>query len=510
MRPRPALQACGSSPFVRTPHGGLSSRCQPATGTIPCWARSSASGRSPICLKVAELQSALHYWIRLVQQFTFADEIRKLNSKGKVKTSSKLLSLAPFIDNKGLLRVGGRLHKSDLPEDKRHQIILPHKSHLTTLIIRHQHHLHLHAGPQLLLSTLHQQYWITRGRDAVRAITRSCVVCRRYKAQATSQLMGSLPTARVTPSRPFLKCGLDYAGPMHLKVLKGRGHKQFKAYICIFVCLSTKAVHLEAVSDMTTDTFIAALKRFASRRGVSSDLFSDCGSNFLGADSELKSMLESATHNSKVSTHLAEHGIQWHFNPPGAPHQGGLWEAGVKAIKYHLRRVMGSTVLNFEELVTFLCQIEGCLNSRPLCAASHDPSDYSALTPGHFLVGGPLTAIPEGDLTDVNPNRLSRWQLQQQMVQHFWKRWSNEYLVNLQQRHKWATKRDNVNLNDLVLIKDETLPPMKWKLGRVIQLHPGHDECVRVVTVRTGTGEFKRPITKICPLLDAEDGRNST
>ncbi|CAG7824546.1 unnamed protein product, partial [Allacma fusca] len=160
----------------------------------------------------------------------------------------------------------------------------------------------------------------------------------------------------------------------------------------------------------------------------------------------------------------------------------------------------GSTSLNFEEYATLLAQVESCVNSRPLSPLSCDPEDLSALTPGHFLIGAPLNALPEPDLTETKINRLSRWQLCQQLAQHFWKRWNQEYLHQLQQRNKWNLSSENLKVGTLVLLKDERLPPTEWKLGRIIQVHPGPDGLVRVVTLKTESGELKRPIVKLCPL----------
>ena len=214
-------------------------------------------------------------------------------------------------------------------------------------------------------------------------------------------------------------------------------------------------------------------------------MLSDCGTNFVGADKELQLLLSQAAHNSIINHQLASEGISWKFNPPGAPHQGGLWEAAVKSFKVHFPRVVGAATLTCEELGTLLCQIEACLNSRPLCPLSSDPSDLHSLTPGHFLIGRPVTALPESDLTHLQLNRLSRWQLVQQATQHFWRRWSSEYLSTLQQRFKWSTRHQNLQVADLVLIRDENQPPTKWAMGRVIAVHPGADQLVRVVTLRT-------------------------
>ncbi|CAG7823797.1 unnamed protein product, partial [Allacma fusca] len=193
------------------------------------------------------------------------------------------------------------------------------------------------------------------------------------------------------------------------------------------------------------------------------------------------------------------------------PHFGGLWEAGVKSTKHHLKRVVGNTVLTYEEFSTLLIQIEACLNSRPLCPLSTSPDDLSALTPGHFLVGRPLIAISEPDYTKLKINRLSRWQLLQQLHQHFWRRWQAEYLDRLQQRPKWAKIEENLRQGDMVIIKDDRLPPQEWRLGRIIEVHTGPDGLVRVVTVRTAEGTYKRPVVKLCklPMDSSTDERES-
>jgi hypothetical protein len=316
--------------------------------------------------------------------------------------------------------------------------------------------------------------------------------------------MGSLPTTRVTPSSPFLNCGVDYAGPYSLLNFPGRGSKTFKAYLAVFVCFTTKAIHLEAVTDMTSEAFIACYKRFVSRRGVPVNMYSDCGKKFVGAENDWKTIVNSHKFNEEVSHHLVDRGTTWHFNPP-APRQGGLWEAGVKSVKYHLRRVVGDQNLRQDEFGTLLCTIEAILNSRPLCTMSPDLSDLDALTPAHFLIGIILTSILEEDVTEIKQNRLTRWQRVQQMTQHFWKRWSAEYLSSLQQRFKWTKKSSNIQVGDLVLMHDETLNSTKWKLARVIATHPGKDSLVRVVTVKTAKGEYERPVVKLSPILSPND-----
>lgn len=451
------------------------------------------------------LEDALLFLIKSIQRNDFPREIKCLEAKSPISKKSNLCQLHPFLDKEGILRVSGRLQNANIHEDQKHPIILPHNNHLTTLIIRQCHQDTLHGGHQLVLATLGSKYWIIRGRDTIRHIIRKCVICRRHKAKLAQQLMGSLPSTRVNIGRPFLNSGVDYAGPYQVLKCKGRGAKSFKCYFAVFVCFSTKAVHLEYVTDLTSEAFVACYKRFTARRGIPAIMYSDCGSNFVGAEEEIAPIVQSTTYNLDVSNKLATIGTTWKFNPPAAPHQGGLWEAGVKAVKYHLRRVIGQSTLTLEEFGTLLCCVEGILNSRPLCALSSNSDDLNALTPGHFLIGCPINSVPEPDVSDIKINRLSRWQRVQQIHQHFWKRWQAEYLSTLQQRFKWVQKRANFQKDDLVLVHDEQLPPAKWKLGRIVDVHPGADLLVRVVTVRTMSGELKRPIVKLSPLLPCSE-----
>lgn len=192
--------------------------------------------------------------------------------------------------------------------------------------------------------------------------------------------------------------------------------------------------------------------------------------------------------------------ITWKTIPPNAPHFGGIWEAGVKSVKSVLKRVYKSASLTIVEFSTLLCQIEAILNSRPLFAHSNDPQDLEVLTPGHLMIDRPLTAIPEPSYNDIPSNRLSRWQHIQQLREHFWKRWSREYLTEMQVRGKWASKKANVQIGTIVLIKEDNIPPQFWRIGRIVKLHPGLDKLVRVVDVKTKSGTYTRPVHRLAPL----------
>ncbi|XP_054737887.1 uncharacterized protein LOC129244295 [Anastrepha obliqua] len=429
---------------------------------------------SPMCLW-PERVSALIFWVKYVQNIAFKKDVLAITKYSAVNKSSSLYKLHPILDSEGILRIGGRLANANIPFSERYPAILPKENHLTILIIRQAHQRTLHGGTQATLHYIRRQFW--------------------------TQIMGDLPAGRCNVSLPFMHTGVDFAGPFNVKTTKGRGHTTYKGYVALFVCFATRAIHLELVSDLTTDTFLAALNRFVSVRGLCSDIYSDQGTTFVGANALMqqevrafKMQLQAAvTYSSKV-------GITWHFIPPGAPNFGGLWEAGVKSMKHHLKRVINLTPLTFEEFYTILKQVEACLNSRPMAAISDDPQDLTALTPGHFLVGRALTAIPEQNILDEKLGFLKRWKLLKQVQQDFWRRWSNEYLQQLQARRKWRTSQSNVRIGQLILIRNERLPPKHWALGRVVDTHAGADGAVRVVTIKTQSTTLKRPITKISVL----------
>lgn len=318
--------------------------------------------------------------------------------------------------------------------------------------------------------------------------------------------MGELPKQRVTPSPPFSVTGVDYAGPMLIKQGSYRP-KVVKAYIAVFVCMSTKAVHLELVSDLTTDAFIAALQRFVSRRGIVSEMHSDNATNFRGAQHELHHLYELFQKEHEVNRiirYCQSKEMEWQFIPPDAPEFGGLWEAAVKSTKNHLKRVIGNDKLTFEEMVTVLCEIEAILNSRPLFTVYNDPADPEVITPSHFLIGRPMTAIPEPTYTDVKISRLTRWQHMQLMREHFWRAWSRDYLSSLQPRKKNRMEIANVRPGMIVLLQDKNQPPLHWKLGRVTAVYPGPDNLVRAVDVYSEGTTFRRAITKLS-ILPIED-----
>ncbi|XP_011268437.2 uncharacterized protein LOC105258697 [Camponotus floridanus] len=428
------------------------------------WRRTSRNSLSTVLLP-DELDSALLRWLRIVQGVHYSAEFAAVRESRPMPHGSHLSRLHPFIDDKGVLRVGGRLKHAILIFDERHPMIAPPTSWLTKLMVESCHRRTLHGGTQLTLGLLHLRFWVPQGRAVVKRILHRCVTCTRWRANTPQPLMGDLPRERVTPARPFLRTGVDYAGPIFIRTSKGR--RAHKAFIVVFVCLCSRAIHLEVVSDYSSDAFLAALRRFVSRRGLCEEMYSDCGTNFIGADRQLRELFRaSSSDGRRISQAVTKEGISWRFNPPSAPHFGGLWEAAVKSTKHHLRRVIGEATLTFEEMSTLLAQIEACLNSRPLQALSDDPDDLSALTPGHLLIGAPLLAVPEPSSAERSPSTLSRWQLLQRMRDHFWQRWSQEYIHALAPRPKWLKAELAPEIGALCLVRLESTPPIRC-LSRV-------------------------------------------
>lgn len=453
-------------------------------------------------LSSTEIDNALNTVLKLAQYQSFPEEIQLLKNNKQLQKSSKLLSLTPFLDKNGLLRVGGRLKLGNFSFDQKHPILLSNKHPLTILIIRNEHYRALHAGTNALLAAIRTRFWIVSGKSTVKQVLHKCIVCFKCKPTELKYIMGNLPRERITPCRPFLNCGVDYAGPFLIKANKLRHTKYVKAYLCIFICFSSKAVHLEIVNDLSTKAFLNCLKRFVARRGKPSNIYSDNATNFVGAKNEIKQLYKLIQNNQQdIINHLSPDRISWHNIPPRSPNFGGIWESSIKSAKAHLIRIAGNASLTYEDFNTIITQIEACMNSRPLTELSNDPNDFTVLTPGHFLIGSPLTSIPELNVQQTNSNRLDQYHRLVQLKQHFWSRWSKEYISELQQRRKWKSNFSNIlKPGSLVIVKEDNLPPLNWKLGRVTELFPGKDKIVRVVKIKTSGGEIVRAVNKICAL----------
>ncbi|XP_045774640.1 uncharacterized protein LOC123873700 [Maniola jurtina] len=450
-------------------------------------------------LSTTELKNSETYILKLVQQQMFKDEYILLKSGKPLPYKNRLSSLAPFIHSDELIRVGGRLKNSHYPFDIKHPILLCGKHHLTQILFQKEHISLMHAGPQLLLSFIRQKYWPLGGRNLARRVVHRCVRCCRFKPKPIQPMMSDLPADRTRLEFPFLHTGIDYAGPIMIASRKGRGAKLEKSYICIFVCFAVKALHLELVTDLTKEAFISAFLKFISRRGKPMSVTSDNSTTFIGASNEIASFF--SKYSDDIKSDLSNRDIEFRRIPQYTPHFGGLWESAVKSVKFHLKRILNLTHLTYEEMTTCLVQIEAILNSRPLTPLSSDPSDLTCLTPAHFLIGRSLLSVPRPMVSDTNIAAMDRYQRIEALKQHFWRRFSAEYVSLLQQRMKWQRGSiTSLQLGSLVLVKDRAQPPLLWLLGRVEKVHPGQDGVARVAEIKTKKGVITRAFNNICPL----------
>ncbi|XP_058827180.1 uncharacterized protein LOC131687146 [Topomyia yanbarensis] len=466
-------------------------------------------------LTAYEIDNAMQLYVKHVQRLQFAKEINQLEKHHEVHHTSPLRQLKPFLDEAHLLRVGGRLQLSDLSYDTKHPILLPHRSIFTALVLHHEHNQLFHCGPQSLLAAVRKRFWIISGTSAARKTCRSCVECVRAKPVPIHQLMGQLPADRLKPVPPFSITGVDYAGPINVVSRRTRGAVATKGYIALFVCFSTRAVHLEAVSDLTTSAFIAAFTRFSCRYGLPNKMYSDNATNLRGAARKLRELYQQINlieHENQIADYFADEGIEWSFIPARSPHHGGLWEAGVKVAKSLLNKLGGDSRFTFEELSTVLSQVAACMNSRPITPLSNDPNEPQPLTPAHFLIGRTLNAVPEINQLERQIGSLNRWQYVQRVTQEFRVRWQNEYVLLLQRMVKWQHTTPNVTVGEFVLLIADNEKAKQWPIGRVVDTFPGPDGRIRVVAVKTTNGISRRDVRRIrrIPLEDDEyvPGRN--
>ncbi|XP_071044160.1 uncharacterized protein [Parasteatoda tepidariorum] len=447
-----------------------------------------------------EFQRSETYLIKFIQGVDFQKEIKHIQGTGMVRDIN-IKPLHPFLDENGVLRVGGRLLNNDLDFNSKFPILLPSNHKVTKLTIEYFHKKYLHAGPQALLHEIRQKFWPLSDRSLCRKMVHECFACFRAKPIVTSQLMGNLPRDRVVQDYPFNCSGVDLCGPFVIKYPNQRKGTLQKIYVCIFVCFSTKCVHIEIVTDFTSAALIATLKRFFARRGKSTKIYSDNARNFVGADTEIKRIMNVVLRqDTQFSGYLSSEGIEWKFIPPRVQSFGGLREAAVKPFKYHFKRVVGALNLTYDEFLTVSAQIEGVLNSKPLCPLSNDADDFNVLTSAHFTIGRSMSTIIELSLIDLNENCLKKWQRVTLVVQLLWKKWSRSHLSGLQQRNKWYFQKDNVKIGDLVVLIEDNVPTYKWPLGRIIELYKDDDNLVRVVRVKTQSGIYKRAIYRVCIL----------
>ena len=463
-------------------------------------------------LTATEIDLARIQWIKNSQYQIYATEISNLNSPNSSNKQSTLVrQLRLFIDSNGLLRCGGRIHNAPLTQLAKFPYLLPPKHPFTALVVYAAHVKLYHSGVGTTVTALRQSYWIPRARQYVRSLLRRCVICRKHSGKPyTAPDPAPLPKARLQNVQPFSVTGVDFTGALYVY---NRG-EEIKVYVCLFTCATSRAVHLEVVADLSTETFILAFRRFTGRRSTPHLMISDNATTFQAAAEELKALYLSQ----EIRTVLSHEGVTWKFIPKKAPWFGGFWERLIGLTKSAIKKVLGRAHISLEVLQTIVVEVEALMNDRPLTYVSDDPKDPEPLTPSHLLSGRRITSLPHeqrtmDEVSDPSYNehdRLSKdAKTQGLLLQHFTTRWRNEYLTSLREFHRTSGSNEcKIAVGDVVLVHDDG-PRVKWRLAVVEELTYGGDGLVRAANIRTSTGQTNRPIVRLVPLEVSAQGKDT-
>ena len=414
-----------------------------------------------------------------------------------MQTPSRITAFSPFLGPDLLFRSRSRLRRLEVINyDAKHPLLLDSKHPLSKLLCEHMHEKCHHLGPDYVRAQMSCKYIVLGLRTLLRSIRLRCVACRKRDAQVVNPIMADLPKERLGYlDPPFAYCGVDYFGPFYVSVRRSSE----KRWAFLFTCLTIRAVHLEIVSSMDTSSCVAGIERFIARRGMPSVIWSDNGTNFVGADKELTDAV--ARWNESAPEALARIKLSWKFNPPGAPHHGGPWERMVRSCKRVFYSILGTRRLTDEVLSTTFCLVEQALNARPLTPVTDDPSELDALTPNHFLLGRPSASLPPA-VSNSDPNLRKRYTKAQAYANGIWSRWLSEYVTSLHKRSKWhSSSATELKSGDLVWIADGTNPRGYYPLARISSFRYGNDAVARSAELRTATGSLVRPVVKLVPVF---------
>ena len=458
-------------------------------------------------ITVDDLQKAELCIIRLVQQEVFKTEMKALKDGKCIPKNSCLYSLDAFLDEQNVLRVGGRLRRSSF-DTIIHPIVLP-KSHNISLMISNLYHANIgHPGRGITLNNIRSNgYWIIGANSMVKRMISRCVGCKILRGKSSTQKMADLPSDRLEAAPPFIHCAVDMFGPFFVK----EGRKQLKRYAALFTCLASRAIHIESTCNLDTDSFIQCLRRFIARRGEIRLIRSDQGSNFVGANNELKKALRELDEE-KISAYLLGKGadwVSWKKNPPASSHMGGVWERQIRSARSILNSLLLTHCrsLDDESFRTILTEVESIVNSRPLTIDTlSDVNSPLPLTPNHLLTQKSKVIMPPpGVFQRADLYCRKRWRRVQHIITEFWDRWRKEYLQSLQSRHKWQQNQRNFKINDVILLK-ESDHRNDWKMGRIIKVNSDDKGIVRSATLKLKDNQIlERPITKFVLLVESDD-----
>ncbi|XP_061191732.1 uncharacterized protein LOC133199968 [Saccostrea echinata] len=448
--------------------------------------------------------------ITMVQRDAYSMEMRCLQHHRPLPKGSPLMHLNPYLDNSGLLRVGGRLNQSDLPEGTKNPVLLPKKSFLSRLLVSHYHEEVKHQGRLFTEAAIRSNgYWITGAKRLVSSVINHCITCRRLRGKFQEQIMSNLPLERTSTGPPFSIVGVDTFGPWEVVARKTRGGlAHSKRWAILFTCMAIRAVHIELVEEMTSSAFINALRRFVCIRGSVKEFCSDRGTNFVGALDALR-VDGVFVEQGPVQDFLHKSGIIWKFNPPHASHMGGSWERMIGMARKILDTMLfqHKGQLTHEVLHTFMYEVSAIINSRPVTPISTDPDNPIIISPVMLLTQKTgFDPVPDLD-DDVKNLYKTGWKRVCMLSNMFWKRWKGEYLSGLQTRRKWNQQRENLKPGDVVLVRDSTTCRNQWPLALILQVFPSKgDGNVRTVEIRMSKDgkptTLVRPISELISLVN--------
>ena len=436
-----------------------------------------------------ELKEAELMWIHSMQE--------RMRKDSKYSNLERQLSI--YQDEEGLLRSKGRLDKSQVVYDEKHPIVLPSRHPVVPLIIWDAHDRVLHSGVNSTMAFIRKKFWIPRLRQLTRSLLHKCVICRWIEGKSYSPPpFPPLPKSRVVLDEPFSTTGLDYAGPLFVKTIEMLSGKS-KAYILLFTCTTTRAIHLELTPDLSSSACVRGLRRFIARRGTPTKIISDNAKTFKAKETR---------------QFLADRGISWQFNVPRAPWMGGFFERMIQSTKRCLKKVLKNSSLTYEELETVIVEVENVVNNRPLTYIDTDTVE-EVLTPNHLILGRSLPMANQlfSSENAENVQKLNfrkRVLYRQKLLKDFGKRWEIEYLLGLRgsQKIPKTNKFRMPNVGDVVLVHGDS-PRLSWKLGRIEKLHSSDDGVVRSASLRVGSkkGLIERPIKVLYPLEEDLDNK---
>ncbi|XP_062704316.1 uncharacterized protein LOC134286681 [Aedes albopictus] len=452
-----------------------------------------------------ELQSAETLLWRQVQREAYSEEYSTLlynkehprEEPRKLERSSALFNMSPMLDSNGVLRMNSRITAAPVVStDLKYPIFLPKEHRVTELLVESYHIRFLHGNKETVFNELRQRFQIPKLRSVVSKVAKQCQYCRVRKATPQEPMMAPLPEIRLTSFiRPFTHIGVDYFGPVFVK----QGRSTVKRWIALFTCLSIRAVHLEVVHSLSTQSCVMAIRRFVARRGSPATFCSDNGTNFVGANNLLREQLRAI--GECCATTFTNSDTRWLFNPPLAPHMGGSWERLVRSVKAAVSAIADHPRHPSDEVLeTIALEAESIVNSRPLTYVPLDHVNQEALSPNHFLLYGTQGINqPSRDMEKEQAPLRDSWKLSKYLVDTFWTRWVREYLPTLTRRTKWFQPVRPLKPGDLVVVVEEG-KRNGWVRGRVVEVLSGKDGQVRRAVVQTARGLVNRPATKLALL----------